>query len=705
MIDLAQDSWPIERAGEALQSAADEAGLPHRAVLFPQAPGSVRAGERNACRTWLESMASWLDLQIERRPVPYSAALAIAWHGPAMLQMSIQGQMRVLAINGSGRRLTVIRPDRTQFEVPAGELTEAISGFFECEIDPALTSVLDEAGIDGAPRCNMIQSIVAERLGDTPIAALWQIGMPSSAGIWAHIRYAGLMKILATFLGAYGVEYGLWIVSWILVGKWALEGKLDVAWLLGWALLLLTLIPIHMLAAWEQGKFAISCGWTIMRLLLEGSFKLNPEEVRRHGAGQLLGRVLETEAFQSMALTGGLSAVMASIQLLVSLSLFAFGIKSWPLAIALTVWTALTVALAAIYYRRRGQWTSTRLDLSQELIERMVGHRTRSVQQPPEQWHEGEDEGLAGYVEQSRRLDRVMVALMALLPRGWLVVGIAALTHGFLSGAYSSGLMAAQLGGILLAYAALSGVGSSLATLSAAAIAAERASDLLLAANCPENAGDPAIATTAGESSSGHLLEMRDVTFRYPHRAYDAIQNNFIKIVEGERILLEGASGSGKSTWVGLVSGLRVPDSGLLLIRGIDRRTHGDRGWRRRVVASPQFHENHLLTGSLAFNLLLGRGWPPEPQDLTEAETICRELGLGPLLDSMPAGLMQTVGETGWQLSNGEKSRVFLARALLQRVDLVVMDETLGGLDPETAQQAIDCVLRRAPTLLCVAHV
>jgi ATP-binding cassette subfamily B protein len=79
----------------------------------------------------------------------------------------------------------------------------------------------------------------------------------------------------------------------------------------------------------------------------------------------------------------------------------------------------------------------------------------------------------------------------------------------------------------------------------------------------------------------------------------------------------------------------------------------------------------------LAFNLLMGRRWPPEPEDLGEAETICREMGLGRLLDAMPGALMQMVGETGWQLSNGEKSRVFLARALLQR----------------------------APAVLCVAHL
>jgi ATP-binding cassette subfamily B protein len=122
-------------------------------------------------------------------------------------------------------------------------------------------------------------------------------------------------------------------------------------------------------------------------------------------------------------------------------------------------------------------------------------------------------------------------------------------------------------------------------------------------------------------------------------------------------------------------------------------------------VASPQFHENHLFSESLAFNILLGRRWPPEPEDIDEAEKVCRELGLGTLLDSMPGGVMQMVGETGWQLSNGEKGRVYLARALLQKSDLVILDETFAALDPETAQQAIDCVLHRAPALLCVTHI
>jgi ATP-binding cassette subfamily B protein len=149
---------------------------------------------------------------------------------------------------------------------------------------------------------------------------------------------------------------------------------------------------------------------------------------------------------------------------------------------------------------------------------------------------------------------------------------------------------------------------------------------------------------------------------------------------------------------------LRSPDTGHILLRGLDRATLGTIGWRQRVASAPQFHENHILSASLAFNLLMGRGWPASDDDRREASEVCRELGLGDLLDRMPAGLNQVVGETGWQLSHGERSRVFLARALLQRSDVLVLDETFGALDPLTLRECLDTVQKRAKTMIVIAH-
>jgi len=77
---------------------------------------------------------------------------------------------------------------------------------------------------------------------------------------------------------------------------------------------------------------------------------------------------------------------------------------------------------------------------------------------------------------------------------------------------------------------------------------------------------------------------------------------------------------------------------------------------------------------------------------------------LGDLIKRMPAGLQQMLGESGWRLSHGERSRLYIARALLQNADLMILDESFAALDPETLALSLRCVLRRAPTLMVIAH-
>ena len=124
----------------------------------------------------------------------------------------------------------------------------------------------------------------------------------------------------------------------------------------------------------------------------------------------------------------------------------------------------------------------------------------------------------------------------------------------------------------------------------------------------------------------------------------------------------------------------------------------------RRIALAPQYHENHILSAPLGFNLLMSRPYPHCEQDQREARELCHALGLGPLLERMPSGLDQMVGETGWRLSHGERSRIYLARALLQDAEVVLLDESLAALDPENLRQCLECVLHRARTLILVAH-
>ncbi|MCA9663356.1 MAG: ATP-binding cassette domain-containing protein [Myxococcales bacterium] len=208
----------------------------------------------------------------------------------------------------------------------------------------------------------------------------------------------------------------------------------------------------------------------------------------------------------------------------------------------------------------------------------------------------------------------------------------------------------------------------------------------------------------AGAKPPRSVIDARELIYRYPGRERPALRGLSLELAPGDRVLLEGPSGGGKSTLASLLAGLRRPDAGLLLLEGLDAPTHGEQGWRERVAAAPQFHQNHVLTNTFAFNLLMGRQWPPTPEDLALARSLCVELGLGPLLERMPAGMQQNVGETGWQLSHGERSRLFLARALLQGAELVILDESFAALDPDNQATALRCAFAHAPTLLVIAH-
>ena len=200
------------------------------------------------------------------------------------------------------------------------------------------------------------------------------------------------------------------------------------------------------------------------------------------------------------------------------------------------------------------------------------------------------------------------------------------------------------------------------------------------------------------------MLEATDLRFTHAGRSQPVLSGCSLALQAGERVILQGPSGSGKSTLASVLAGLRPPQSGLLLADGLDRHTLGLDGWRKRVVLVPQFHENHLALGSLAFNVLMGAEWPATEEEFARAEGVLRELGLGATLDRMPSGMLQTVGETGWQLSHGERSRVYLARALVQQPDVLILDESFAQLDPENMHLALDAVVSRGSAVLLIAH-
>lgn len=113
------------------------------------------------------------------------------------------------------------------------------------------------------------------------------------------------------------------------------------------------------------------------------------------------------------------------------------------------------------------------------------------------------------------------------------------------------------------------------------------------AAATQEEVGSPDFAMAVDRRAlpdGQDVLEVHDLVFRYRSRGEPVLKRCSLRIRKGERVLLEGPSGGGKSTLASLLVGLRRPESGLILLRGFDQQTVGSDSWRRHVAGAPQFH-------------------------------------------------------------------------------------------------------------------
>jgi ATP-binding cassette subfamily B protein len=613
--------------------------------------------------------------------------------GLALLDL---GERGVLTILGVGKRnATLLTRDLGSRRLRTEELLDLV-------VAPHSANLSLPASLSGriAPRAR--RTLLCERLREVRLGTVTMLTRHPGTNFVRQLRDAGLIRTLGAFATAHALETMLWLIVWWAAGKAALSGRIDSGWMQGWGLLIAVLVPVRMWATWSQGKFSVGASGLLKQRLLAGALRLEPGQVAQEGAGKFFSRVTEADSLETLALSGGLMSAVSVLELAVAAAVLGLGANGASLIALLALWIGLTAIAMWRYARARARWTTARLALTHDAVEQMSGHRTRLAQEPPERRHTNEDAVLENYHALSDTMDRWGVRLTALVPRGWLLAGLAGLLPAFLGGANPADL-AIGLGGILLAWQALRRLSAGATHLAGAALAWKSVAPLFDAAGRaasetkpPRHVPDSAPART--------VLDAADLAFRYREGGRAVLDGVDLRIERGDWVLLEGASGGGKSTLVSMLAGLRQPSAGLLTSGGLDRRALGEQGWRKRIAAAPQYHENHILTGSLAFNLLMGRTWPPSQQDLTEAAALCRELGLGPLLERMPAGLHQVVGETGWQLSQGERSRVFLARAILQNSEMVILDESFAALDPENLRRSMECALQRTNTLLVVAH-
>ena len=673
--------WPASRLGEAL-------GLLTSGPSVANPPSPV--GD-----WWIESAAQTVGFEAQPAETTYADLERQLDHmGPALIAT---GPAFLALLPGA----MLLTPDRKKVRFDPAVIRAALCAPMEAPVLLEIQETLNRAQIPAAKQARARDAILRERLNSKRIRGIWLLRLPPGASFREQLRQAGIPRRLLALTGAHALQYLLWILAWYIVGSNVLRGGANRAWLIPWALLLLTLVPLRVLITRLQGWVAIGAGALLKQRLFFGSLRLSPDSIRHQGAGQLLGRVLESEAVEALALSGGFLALVALIEIVAAIFVLAAGAGGLLQSALLFLWLLVAAGIAWKYFERNRDWTGVRLAMTHDLVESMAGHRTRVAQLAADRWHDGEDEALEGYLKSSKAMDRSTARLIALVPRGWLVLGLLGLGPALLRGTATPARIAIAVGGTLLAYRAWRRLTSGAWQLAGAAVAWRRTAVLFHAATRQEL---PGALDVVPPKNSPLVVDARDLVFRYSDRSEPVLHGANLEIARGQRLVLEGASGGGKSTLVSLLAGVREPNSGRILLDGFDRPTLGAAEWRRRLAAAPQFHENHVLAETFAFNLFLGRPSVLMPADFDEAQAVCEELGLGDLLARMPAGMLQMVGETGWQLSHGERSRLYIARALLQDAELVVLDESFAALDPENLKRAVECVVKRARSLLVIAH-
>ncbi|MDY7230800.1 ABC transporter ATP-binding protein [Hyalangium rubrum] len=699
-------AWPIERAGEALEALARAARLPLPNPLpalshaVPEDPS--RVGE------WLDAAAHALGLELKLLYTRHGEVeTPLGRAAPALVEVvSTQGSavVALLRVSSSGQTARLIAPDESLHKVPFSTLTAAVRARAEGHQGPVADRVLERTGLRGPQRATARRALLGLQLANTYLVAGRTLRLPPGARLRHHLRaLRGGWRLLLLLLLAGVIQAGV-LSMWWLIGRGAFEGQLDPGWLWAWALMGLTMVPLQAALAWVQGTLVMDLSALLRRQLLAGALALPVDEARRGGIGEYVGRTYESAGLEQMSLAGSFASVLAVIDLVMAASVMAAGPAGGYGLVALGGFCcgmAVLVARQALLFRR---WTEARVGMTHALIERMLGYRTRLAQEQPERWHDEEDQELAHYAKASEQWDESTARVMTLARRGLLPVAILATLPGVLAGAPAARI-AVGVGAALMAARAVGALTVGSLALLGARVLFRSVRPILKAAKCSEGVpGASPLSPGAALPEEQALLEVRDLAFRHPGSPRAVLEGASLVVRSGERVLLEGPSGSGKSTFASILTGLRGQGSGLLLLGGLDRATWTTDGWGAQIAGAPQFHENYVVSGTLAMNLLLGRAWPPTPEDLRVARALCEELGLGELLSRMPSGLMQMVGESGWQLSHGEQSRVFVARALLQRARIVVLDEAFGALDPVTMRKVMACVEARAPTLIVIAH-
>ena len=200
---------------------------------------------------------------------------------------------------------------------------------------------------------------------------------------------------------------------------------------------------------------------------------------------------------------------------------------------------------------------------------------------------------------------------------------------------------------------------------------------------------------SGGQHPQGHHIEWKDVSRRMRNTL--VLDGVSLTIREGEKVMICGRSGEGKSTVLKMLPGLLEADSGEVRAGGVPAREADPSALRALVGFVPQ--EAYLFETTLRENLAYGCTIPD-----AELKRVIRLVQLEEFIRALPDGLDTPLGPDGAIVSGGEKARIALGRAILRRPDILILDEATASLDSETEERIYQYLLSTASTVVGVTH-
>ena len=198
-------------------------------------------------------------------------------------------------------------------------------------------------------------------------------------------------------------------------------------------------------------------------------------------------------------------------------------------------------------------------------------------------------------------------------------------------------------------------------------------------------------------------IEFSHVFFRYPNSTEYALQDVSLKINAGERVIIVGRNGAGKTSLAKLFCRLYEPDSGTIYVNGKNIKDIPINAYRKMISAV--FQDFQLFDVSIQENIVNTAGL-----DLRQLDDILERLGLSVPVYKLPNGIKTYLGKTfqedGVEMSGGEKQKIAMARAMMRAYEILLLDEPTAALDPLAEQEIYDSIIdiSKGKTILMISH-